>query len=48
MNLKSIVFQTLLLCIHFFIHQLIILMDFNQTCVSSSPMHALPVILFSA
>ena len=29
-------------------HSLIFLMDFSQTCVSTSPMYALSVILFSA
>ena len=42
-------FQILFLCIHLFVQQLTyFLMDFSQTFISTSPMYALPVILFSA
>ena len=45
----SEVFQIFLLCIHFFVKQLThFLIDFSQTCVSTSSMYALPVMLFSA
>ena len=42
-------FQTFFLCIHLFVQYLShFLMDFSQTCISTSPMYALPVILFLA